>query len=64
MTEQQQTIARAVVASLADALAAVEADKARVKYLTCEVELKNGAPVDAHCWIDLGTNLRRLLEGG
>ena len=61
MTELQQTVARAAVAALVDTLAQVEADRKNVKFLTVEVELRNGVPVDSRAWIERGCNLRRLL---
>ncbi len=66
MTDLQRAIARAAVGALVDTLAAVEADRRNVRFLTVELELRNGVPVDGRAWIERGCNLRRLLgvEGG
>ncbi len=61
MTDLQQTIAKAAVGALLDALAAVEADRRNVRFLTVELELRNGVPVDGRAWIERGCNLSKLL---
>ena len=61
MTELQTAVAKAAVAALADTLAQVEADKKNIRFLTCEIELRNGVPVDGRAWVERGCNLRRLL---
>ena len=63
VTELQAAVAKAAVAALVDTLAQVEQDRKNVRYLTVELELKNGVPVDGRAWIERGINLRRLLEG-
>ena len=45
-TDLSEVLARAAVAALIDTLAQVEADRKNVKYLTVELELKDGVPVD------------------
>ncbi len=61
MTELQQTIARVAVGALVDTLAQVEADRKNVKFVTCEIELKNGVPIDGRAWVERGCNVGRLL---
>ena len=60
MTDLQQAVTRAAVAALVDTLAQVEADR----YLTVDVELKNGVPVGGRSWIERGCNLGKLLGRG
>ncbi len=64
MTDLQQTIARVAVGALVDTLAAVEADPKPIKFLTVEVELKNGKPIGARSWTERGCNVGRLLGKG
>ncbi len=64
MTSLQQTIAKVAVGALVDTLAQVEADRKSVRYLTVEVELKNGVPVGGRAWIERGVNVGRLLGAG
>ncbi len=64
MTDLQQTIARAAVGALVDTLAQVEADHRNVRFLTVELELKNGVPVDGRAWIERGCDIGKLLGVG
>lgn len=64
MTDLQESIARVAVVALVDTLATVEADRKNVKFLTCEIELKNGVPVDARAWIERSVNVGKLLGVG
>ncbi len=64
MTDLQRDIARVAVGALVDTLAAVEADPKPIKFLTVEVELKNGVPVSGRAWIERGVNVGRLLGAG
>ncbi len=64
MTELQQAIARDAVGAFVDALAHVEADRRYVRFLTVELELKNGVPVDGRARIERGCNLGKLLGRG
>ncbi len=58
MTDLQRDTA---LGALVDTLAAVEADPKPVKFLTVEVELKNGVPIGARSWIERGCTIGRLL---
>ncbi len=64
MSDLQDAVARAAVGALVDTLAQVEADRRNVKFLTVEVELKDGVPVDARAWIERGVNVGKLLGVG
>ncbi len=64
MSDLAEAVARASVGALMDMLAVVEADRKNVKFLTVEVELRNGAPVAARVWIERGCNINRLLTSG
>ena len=64
MSDLQRDIARAAVAALVDTLAQVEADRRNVRYLTVELELRNGEPIDGRAWIERGVNVRRLFTSG
>ncbi len=64
MTDLQQAIAKAAVGALVDTLAAVEADRRNVRFLTVELELRNGVPVDGRAWIERGVNVGKLLGVG
>ena len=61
MTDLPERLARAAIAAMADTLARVEADRKNVKFLTVELELKNGEPIDGRAWIERGVNVGRLL---
>ncbi len=63
MTELQRAIARAAVGALVDTLAQVEADRRNGRFLTVELDLKNGVPVDGWAWVERSCNQRRLLKG-
>ena len=64
MSDLQDAVARAAVGALVDTLATVEADRATVKFLTVELELKNGVPIDARAWIERRCNVGRMLRAG
>jgi hypothetical protein len=64
VTELQQTITRAAVGAIADTLPMIEADVNSVKYLTVEVELLRGKPVEARTWIERRANIGKLLRRG
>ena len=64
MTNLTERLARAAVAAIVDTLPMIEADVNSVKYLTVEVELLRGKPVEARAWIERGCNLGRLLGRG
>ena len=64
MTEQQQAVAKAVVAALVDLYERESADLAAVKFLTLEVELHRGKPIAARSWTERGCNLGKLLARG
>ena len=49
---------------MVDTLAQVEADRKNVRYITVEVELRNGVPVGGRSWIERGCNLGTLLGRG
>jgi hypothetical protein len=61
VSDLQQDIARVAVGALVESLAAVEADPKPIKFLTVEVELKNGKPVAARSWTERGCNIGKLL---
>ncbi len=61
MTDLQEAVARAAVAALVDTVAQVEADKKNVKFLTCEIELRNGVPIDGRAWIKRRVSVGKLL---
>ena len=63
MTDLQQAVARAAVAALVDAYER-EPDLGSVRYLTLELELKNGKPADARCWTECRVNVNKLLGVG
>jgi len=46
---------------MVDTLRQVEADRKNVKYLTVELELKNGVPIDGRAWVERRCNVGRLL---
>ncbi len=60
-TDLSEALARAAVAALVDTLAQVEADRKNIKFLTCEIELRNGVPIDARAWIERTCNVNKLL---
>ena len=60
-TDLQDHLTEAAAAAIADVMPAVEADVKRVKRLTFEIELSGGRVQGAHCWIERGVNLGRLL---
>ena len=60
MSDLQEAVARAAVG----ALATIEADRKNVRYLTCEIELRDGVPVDARAWVERGVNLGEPLGVG
>ena len=64
MTDLAESVARAAVGATADTLPMIEADVNSVKYLTVEVELLRGKPVEARAWIERSCNLGRLLGRG
>jgi hypothetical protein len=64
VSDLQQTIARVAVGALVESLAAVEADPKPIKFLTVEVELKNGKPIGGRAWIERGVNVGKLLGRG
>ncbi len=64
MSDLQQDIARVAVGALVDTLAAVEADPKPIKFLTVEVELKNGRRIGARSWTERGCNIGKLLGVG
>ena len=61
MADLGEALARAAVAALVDTLTQVEADRANVRFLTVELELKHGVPVDGRAWIERRCNLSKLL---
>ncbi len=61
MTDLQDSIARGGVAALVDTLATSEADRKNVKFLTVELELKNGVPIGGRAWIERGCRIGTLL---
>ena len=64
MSDLQESIARAAVGALVDTLAVVEADRRNVRYLTVELELKNGVPIEGRSWIERRANVSKLLGVG
>ncbi len=64
MADLSEALARAAVAAIADTLAQVEADRANVRFLTVELELKNGVPVNGRAWVELRCNIGKLLGVG
>ena len=56
----QQDIAKVAVAALADAFDR-EPDLGAVRFLTIELELKRGKPVEARAWIERPANVGKLL---
>ena len=62
MSDLTDTVARAAVGALVDTLAAVEADVQNVRYLTVEVELHRGKPVEARSWIERRASVGKLLD--
>jgi hypothetical protein len=64
VSDLQESIARAAVGALADTLAQVEADRKNVRYLTVELELKNGVPIDARAWVERRCSVNKLLTSG
>jgi hypothetical protein len=64
VSDLQESIARAAVGALADTLAQVEADRKNVRYLTVELELKNGVPIDARAWVERRCSVNELLTSG
>ncbi len=61
MTELQQSIARVAVGALVESLAAVEADPKAIRFLTVEVELQRGKPIEARSWVERRCNVGKLL---
>ncbi len=64
MTDLQRDIARVALGALVEGLAAVNADPKPIKFLTVEVELKNGKPIDARSWVERRCNVGKLLGRG
>jgi hypothetical protein len=64
VSDLQRDIARVAVGALVDSLAQVEADRANVRYLTVEVELLRGKPIEARAWIERRANVSKLLGVG
>jgi len=64
MSDLAEAVPRAAVGALVDALATVEADRKNVKFLTVEVELNNGKPIDARAWIERRCNVGKALGVG
>jgi hypothetical protein len=63
MTEQQQAVARVAIGALVDAYAR-EPDVKATKFVTVEVELAGGKPVEARAWIERRCSVNKLLGAG
>jgi len=64
VSDLQDAVARAAVGALVDTLTTVEADRKNVKFLTVEVELNNGKPIDARAWVERRCNVGKALGVG
>ncbi len=60
-TDLTERLAPAAVAAITDTLPMIEADVNSVKFLTVEVELVRGKPVEARAWIERRVNIGKLL---
>ena len=63
MTDLTESLARAVVAAIADTVPTIEADPNAVRYVTVEIEISGGKPAHARAWVERGVNLGKLLGG-
>ena len=63
MTDLQQAVARALATALVDAYER-EPDLGSVRYLTLELELRNGKPAEARYWTERRVNVNKLLGVG
>ncbi len=64
MSDMAETVARAAMSAIADVMPLVEQDRRAVRYLTVEVELNNGMPIDARAWVERRCNIGKALGVG
>ena len=62
MTDLTERLQAAACAAIADVMPAIEAEPKRVRLLTIELELANGAQVKGGtAWIERAVNVNKLL---
>ena len=61
MPDLRERVEPAALAAIRDVLPTVEAEPARYRQLTFELDLERGAVTGAHCWLDRAVDLRKLL---
>ena len=64
MSDMAETVARAAMSAIADVMPLVEQDRRAVRYLTVEVELNNGTPIEARAWVERRCNIGKALGVG
>lgn len=61
MTDLSESLARAAVAAIADTVPMIELDPRAVRYLTVEIEVSAGKPVEARAWVERRASFGKLL---
>ena len=61
VSDLSESLARAAVAAIADTVPTIEADPRAVRFLTVEIEVSGGKPVEARAWVERRANVGRLL---